>query len=140
MDLKEYLTIIRNCLKVIRAKYEPENTDSKINCGIGLSYDFIHRNKSEGRHCDYMSFKYDCVSFTTEIGVVQLYGKSLYSLGKIQREEIVKELGLILKKRKIYDYNSFTNSYEHYYVLPDLPYHNIHSYQEIIKVWESINV
>jgi hypothetical protein len=77
-------------LNVIRAKYDLENTESKIKCGIGLSYEFIHGNKSEGRHCDYMSFKYDCISFTTEIAVVQLYGKSLYGLGKTRREEIIK--------------------------------------------------
>ena len=86
------------------------------------------------------------MSFTniySELGGLQLCTSSSLRQEEFQehkeaKERIISELGLVRKTREIYNYNGNTPLYEYYYEIPNIPYPNIHTLEEIKEMWGKI--
>jgi hypothetical protein len=147
MTLREYCELLKHCATVIEKNLAPFRRDTPevfYAQGPGLGYSYIKEFKERGHHKECLIFNLDFSRIETELGNMQLCGTSILSSGEFvsydkARQQIVQELGLIKKQRKIYNYSGSGKLYETYYELSDKPYPAIHTYAEIKEMWKKIN-
>ena len=147
MKLQEYCELLKNCATVIEKNLTPfkrNRTTEFYAQGPVLGYAHIRNFKKKGEHKTCLTFNLDFSHICSELGKLQLCGSSSlsseeYELYNDARHQIVQELGLIKKQREIYNYSGSGKLYETYYELPDKPYRDIHTYEEIKEMWKKIN-
>ena len=147
MNLEKYCLLIKYYRTVIEKHLAPFNRESKDSCflqGPGLGYSHIKRWKENGKHNDVITIDYYLRTINSEIGGLQLCTSSSlkqneHTAYNIAVSKIVSELGLVKKKRQIYNYNGNAPLYEYYYEISNKPYPHIHTWEEIKEMWEKIN-
>ena len=146
MNLEEYCNLLKHYRTVIEKHLAPFDRDNKENCylqGPGLGYEHVRRFKEKGNHNDTIKINVSFTNIYSELGGLQLCTSSSLRQEEFQKHneaktKIISELGLVRKTREIYNYNGNTPLYEYYYEIPNIPYPNIHTLEEIKEMWGKI--
>mgnify|MGYP003688873489 CR=1 FL=1 len=147
MNLEEYCNLLKHYRTVIETNLAPFDRYNVEGCnqwGPGSSYEYVRLLKKNGNHNNKIIINNTFTNIYSELGGFQLCTSSSLSRAEFQaynnaRIKIISELGLVRKKREIYNYNGITPLYEYYYEISNIPYPHIHTYKEIKKMWKSIN-
>lgn len=147
MNLEEYCNLLKHYRNVIEKHLAPFDRDNKESCylqGPGLRYEYVRISKEKGNHNDTIKINKSFTNINSELGGLQLCTSSFLRQEEFQKHneakaKIISELGLVRKKRQIYNYNGITPLYEYYYEISNIPYPHIHTWEEIKEMWKKIN-